>query len=221
MARQGIEIDRSTLVFWVGVAAAELKPIYLHKGLRVLVVRPPPSVHGDGDRGFVPILIGIAREKGVSAYIGGGLDRWPAVHRLDAAHLSKLVIGKGTSGTRYHGIAEEGIAFREIAEVIGRRLNVPVVRKLTEEAAAHFAWFAHFAGIDAPSSSEKRCNELGWQPMSEAARNSCRTRTLGALLQIIRIPHACVTLAGDVLKRMLEPILSSRDPHKVGISNDA
>ncbi len=133
-------------------------------GVRVSVVRLPPSVHGDGDHGFVPRLISFAREKGVSAYIGDGLNHWPVVHRLDAAHLYRLVLEKGSGRARYHGIAEEGIAFREIAGVIGRRLNVPVVSKSPEEAADHFGWFAPFAAIDNLASSQRTREALGWQP---------------------------------------------------------
>ena len=134
-------------------------------GVRVAVVRLPPSTHGEGDHGFVPMLAGIARQKGLSAYKGEGANRWPAVHRFDAARLYRLAIEKDfEAGTRYHAVAEEGITFKEIATVIGKRLNLPVESKSPEEAAIHFDWFAHFAGIDNPSSGKWTQETLGWIP---------------------------------------------------------
>ena len=150
-------------------ASEQAADLVAARGGRVSVVRLPPSVHGDGDHGFVPTLISIAREKGVSVYKGDGLNRWPAVHRLDAARLFRLALKKTPAAqTRFHGVAEEGIAFREIAEVIGRHLNIPVVSKSPEEAAQHFGWFAHFAAMNNPASSQRTRELLGWQPTQPA-----------------------------------------------------
>jgi hypothetical protein len=122
------------------------------------------SVHGNGDHGFVPRLINITREKGISAFIDDGLNRWAAVHRLDAAHLYRLVLEKGSGVATYHAVADEGIPTREIAQVIGRCLNVPVVSKSREKAADHFGWIAHFFGMDGAASSTQTQKELGWRP---------------------------------------------------------
>lgn len=108
------------------------------QGIHASVVRLSPSVHDEGDFGFVPMLIGLAREKGVSAYMDEGQNRWPAVHRLDAARLFRLVLENGKAGAAYHGAADEGIPVRELAGVIGRHLSLPVVSKSGEEAADHF-----------------------------------------------------------------------------------
>jgi nucleoside-diphosphate-sugar epimerase len=142
-------------------AAAEL----LARGVRTSVVRLAASVHGDSDHSFVPRLISIAQEKGVSAYVGDGLHRWAAVHLLDAARLYRLALEKGSAGARYHGVAEEGVPLKDISTVIGRHLKLPVVSKSAEQAPDHFGWFALFAGMDMPASSIRTQTELGWRPV--------------------------------------------------------
>jgi nucleoside-diphosphate-sugar epimerase len=137
------------------------------RGVRVAVVRLPPTVHGKGDHGFVPALISVAREKGVSAYVGNGRNRWPAVHRLDAAHLFRLVVEKGSAGARYHAVADQGVPARDIAEVIGQGLNVPVVAKSSAEAADHFGWIGRFFAMDGPASSAQTQERLGWRPVHD------------------------------------------------------
>jgi nucleoside-diphosphate-sugar epimerase len=133
-------------------------------GVRTSVIRLSPSVHGADDHGFVPILINIAREKGFSAYVGEGQNRWPGVQRFDTGSLYRLALEKGTAKSRFHGVAEEGVAFKDIAESIGENLNIPVKSISPEEAAAHFGWFATFAAIDCPASSKITRETLGWEP---------------------------------------------------------
>ena len=138
---------------------------FVDRGVRAAVVRFPPTVHGRGDHGFVPRLINIARAKGVSGYPGDGANRWPAVHRLDAAHLFRLAVESAFPGTRLNGVAEEGIPVREIAEVIGRHLDLPVVSIPVEEAPDHFGFLGAFFGRDIVVSSAKTREGLGWEPV--------------------------------------------------------
>ena len=133
-------------------------------GVKISVVRLPPTVHGAGDHGFVPILIGLARQKGVAVHIGDGANTWPAVHRFDAARLFRLAIEKGLGGVRYHAVGELAVPFRDIAAAIGKGLGVPAVSKTSEEAADYFGWFAHFAAIDNRVSCEWTRETLGWKP---------------------------------------------------------
>lgn len=133
------------------------------RGLRASAVRLAPSVHGVGDHGFVPRLAGIARDKGVSAYIGDGQNRWPAVHRRDAARLFPLALAHPDAGP-FHAVAEEGVALRDIAEVIGRQFDLPVESMAAGDAPAQFGWFAPFVGLDAPTSSARTREATGWVP---------------------------------------------------------
>ena len=146
-------------------ASVEAAQAVLEIGVNISTVRLSPSVHGDGDHGFVPALIGIARQKGVSAFVGDGRNRWTAVHRLDAAHLYRLALEKSSAGARYHGVDENEIAFRDIAAAIGNRLNLPVVSKTKEEAAEHFGAFAQFVQMDGPASNKLTQERLGWKPV--------------------------------------------------------
>ena len=145
-------------------AASEQVLAAAERGVRVCAVRLPPSVHGTGDHAFVPAMIETARRQGFSAYIGEGANRWPAVHRLDAAHLFRLALEKATPGSRLHGVAEEGIPVRDIAETIAQGLGIPLRSISADEAAAHFGWLAAFAAIDLPISSTLTQTSLGWHP---------------------------------------------------------
>lgn len=145
------------------VASEEAAASMLSRGVRVSVMRLP-QVHDRLKQGLVTPLIAVARETGVSAYVGDGRNRWPAAHVLDTARLYRLALEKGEAGARYHAVAEEGVPLREIAEVIGRRLNLPVVAKSPEQAADHFGWLGLFIGFDAPASSARTQQRLGWRP---------------------------------------------------------
>jgi nucleoside-diphosphate-sugar epimerase len=135
------------------------------RGIRATVIRLPPLVHGVGDHaGFASRLIQIARKKRESVYVGDGQNRWPAVHRLDAARLFRLALENGSAGARYHAVAEEGVPFRLIAEVIGKRVSVPVVSKSAEDAAKQLSFLGLFVPVDNPTSSKLTQERLGWRP---------------------------------------------------------
>ncbi|HTK08188.1 MAG TPA: SDR family oxidoreductase [Ktedonobacteraceae bacterium] len=164
--RLGTEKDVADAGSVVPRIAAENATIALsQRGVRSSVVRLPPSVHGEGDHGFVPTLINIARARGVSAYPGDGSNRWPSVHRLDAAHLYRLALEKAQAGSVLHAVADEGVPVREIAGVIGRRLGVPVVALPAEEASGHFGFLGQFFSLDSPASSALTQQWLGWHPV--------------------------------------------------------
>ena len=135
------------------------------RGVRSAVVRLAPTVHGDGDHAFIPQLIATARDKGVSGYIGDGSSRWPAVHRLDAAHLFRLALEQAPAGSALHAVAEEGVPTLDIAEAIGRHLDVPVVSVSPEQAPEHFGWLAMVFGGDIPASSALTRQLTGWEPV--------------------------------------------------------
>jgi nucleoside-diphosphate-sugar epimerase len=139
------------------------------RGVRASVIRLPPLVHSTGDHhGFGPALIGMAREHGSAAYVGDGANRWPAVHTLDAARLYRLALESASAGSRLHGVADQGVPFREIAEAIGRGLGLPTASIAPEEAAERLGFLAGFAALDNPMSSALTRERLGWEPTRPA-----------------------------------------------------
>jgi nucleoside-diphosphate-sugar epimerase len=146
------------------LGTAELTLSLASRDVRSSVLRLPPTCHGDGDNGFMAAIVGIARAKGVSAYIGDGANRWPATHRLDVARLFRLALEQAPGGSTLHAIAEEGVPIRDVAEVIGRHLDIPVVSIPAEDAAEHFGFLGGFLAIDSPASSVVTRELLGWQP---------------------------------------------------------
>jgi nucleoside-diphosphate-sugar epimerase len=145
-------------------ATAEYVLSLASRSVRSSVVRLPPTNHGDGDHGFVATLVTIARDKAVSGYIGDGANRWPAVHRLDSAHLFRLALETAPAGSTLHAVADEGVPIRDIAEVIGRHLDLPVVSISPEAAGEQFAWLGGFLAADSPASSALTQELMGWHP---------------------------------------------------------
>ncbi|MFD5892480.1 SDR family oxidoreductase [Streptomyces sp. NPDC060366] len=146
------------------LANAQATVALADRGVRSSVVRLTPTVHGDGDNGFMATLVAIARDKGVSGYIGDGANRWPAVHRSDAARLFRLALEGAPAGSTLHAVAEEGVPIRAVAEVIGRHLGVPSASVSPDDAAGHFTWMAGFLGLDSPTSGAYTRELLGWRP---------------------------------------------------------
>ena len=146
-------------------ATAELVLSLASRGVRSSVVRLSPTNHGVGGHGFMASLVGIARDKGAAGHVGDGSSRWPAVHRLDSAHLFRLALEGAPAGSTLHAVADEGVPMRDIAEVIGRHLHLPVVSIAPEDAGEHFAWMAGFVALDSPVSSALTRDLLGWEPV--------------------------------------------------------
>ncbi|HVQ95536.1 MAG TPA: SDR family oxidoreductase [Mycobacteriales bacterium] len=146
------------------LGTAQLTLALAARQVRSSVVRLPPTVHGEGDTGFMAALVGIARDKGVAGYVGDGSNRWPAAHRLDAAHLFRLALEQAPAGSTLHAVADEGVPIRAVAEVFGRHLDLPVVSIAPADAAGHFGWLGGFIATDSPAASTLTRDLLGWHP---------------------------------------------------------
>ena len=146
------------------LANAELTLSFADRGIRSCVVRLAPTNHGDGDNGFMATLVAIARAKGVAGFTGDGSARWPAVHRLDTGRLFRLAVEQAPAGSTLHAVADEGVPTREIAEAIGRGLDLPVAAIPDDAAAEHFGFLVGFIGLDSPASSALTRELMGWEP---------------------------------------------------------
>jgi nucleoside-diphosphate-sugar epimerase len=162
--RVGTEKDTPDPDVHPRVGNAQLALSFATRGVRSMAVRFAPTVHGAGDHGFVATLVSIARDRGVSGYIDGGANRWPAVHRSDAGSLVRLAVDEAPAGAVLHAIAEEGVPTRVIAEAIGRQLDLPVVSIPAEQATDHFGWLGGFFAVDSPAANQLTRELLGWQP---------------------------------------------------------
>jgi nucleoside-diphosphate-sugar epimerase len=157
--------DDPTDPSWPRAASDDAAMSLADRGVRVSIMRLPPSVHGEGDRGFVHTLVEVARAKKVSAYPGDGTNRWAATHRLDAARLFRLALESAPAGTRLHAIADEAVPLRDIAEVIGRQLDLPVTAIPVEQAEDHFGWLGRFVMFDVRLSTALTRQRFGWRPV--------------------------------------------------------
>ncbi|WP_405014917.1 SDR family oxidoreductase [Kitasatospora sp. NBC_01539] len=146
------------------MGTAHLTLALADRNVRSAVVRLPPTVHGEGDHGFMAALVAVARDKGVSGYVGDGAQRWPAAHRIDAAHLFRLALEGAPAGSVLHATADPGVPLSTVAEVIGRHLGLPTRSVAPDEAGAHFTWLAGLIALDSPASAELTRELLGWQP---------------------------------------------------------
>jgi nucleoside-diphosphate-sugar epimerase len=162
--RTATELDSPASGLHPRIATMQATLALASRGVRVVSMRFAPTVHGEGDHGFMRVLIDIARQKGASGYVGDGVNRWPAVHRLDAALLVRLALETGKAGSSLHAVAEEGVRIRDVADVIGRHLNLPVVSVPAEQASEHFGWMGMLIGVDSPVSSVLTRKWMGWQP---------------------------------------------------------
>jgi nucleoside-diphosphate-sugar epimerase len=162
--RPGTEED-PTEPTWPRAASDNAAMSFADRGVRVSLMRLPPSVHGEGDRGFVHTLVEVARARDVSAYPGDGTNRWAATHRLDAAHLFRLALENAPAGTRLHAIADEAVPIRDIAEVIGRHLDLPVTSVPVAEVHEHFGWLGRFVTFDVQCSTTLTRQRFGWRPV--------------------------------------------------------